>query len=256
MADTFEPCGCTTVQSLVTRASRILADSERDGVAVLWPNDALVDYLNEGLALLQSLRPDSFVATVTLQLKEGGYQCVPDTIDSLVELLDNTNGTGTISTGSISEADNKARNAIQGYDCSTSSDCTSGGDVSDYRVQSFTRSGTDPSSFYVQPPVPAGATPSVTARVVLNPPCHDAGNMTKCVGIPRKHEAALVDWMLHRAWLTDIESEFAFRSAAAAHDRFYLIVNAARLNEARFGSKYWLGREGDGDENVNARNVP
>lgn len=256
MPNTATPCACTTVGSLVTRASRILNDTEVAGRAKLWPNDALVDYLNEGLALLQSLRPDSFVETISMTLTPGSYQIVPDGVDQLVELLDNVDSGSAISTGGITEADENARTAIQNYNCPPSDCGATQANADAYRVQSFTRSGTDLRGFHVQPPVPAGESPEVTARVVMGPPCHEPAEMDTCVGVPRKHEAALVDWVLYRSWSTDIESEFAFRSAAAAHDRFYLVVNAARLNEARFGSKFWMGRDGDGDENTNARNIP
>lgn len=255
MSDTPPPCGCTTVGSLVARARSILRDKKVQGREQLWPDAVLTDYLNEGLALLQSLRPDSFVRTVTLTLSPGSYQTIPDDYDQLVEVMDNTDGGVTpVSYGPVSEADDNARNAIQDFNCADEPCAKASGDADAYRVSTFSRSGTDLRGFHVQPPVPAGQRPKVTARVVANPPCHY--DVTACVGVPRKHEAALVDWMLHRAWSTDIESEFAFRSAAAAHDRFYLVVNSARLNEARFGSKYWLGREGDGDERANSRNIP
>lgn len=257
MADTPSPCGCTTVKSLVDRAGRILNDSTRDGNSVLWPTSALVDYMNEGLALLQSLRPDSFTRTVTLTLKPGSRQTIPDEYDSLVELLDNANEDGDpIENGGIAETSDKFRNTLQRYGCA-STECATPEEIAAYKVSSFSKSGTDLKGFTVSPPVPQGAAPKVLARVVANPPCHDETGMDEaCVGVPRKHEAALVDWMLHRSWLTDIESEWSFRSAAAAHDRFYLIVNAARLNEARFGSGYWMGQPGEGDENTNARNIP
>lgn len=249
MADEPTPCGCTTVSSLVLRARNILRDGQKDGRPQLWPDEVLVDYLNEGLALLQSLRPDSFVTTADITLTPGSYQTLPEEYDQLVEVLENKDGSP------ITASDDAARNIIQGKGCSTS-DCQTESSSPARGVSSYSRSGTDLRGFHVQPPVRPGQRPTVTARVVANPPCHSASDQTPCVGVPRKHEAALTDWMLYRAWSTDIESEFAFRSAAAAHDRFYLVVNSARLNEARFGSKYWMGREGDGDENTNARNLP
>lgn len=249
MADNPTPCGCTTVESLVLRARTILRDGEKPGRPQLWPDDTLIDYLNEGLALLQSLRPDSFVTTAEIALTPGSYQVLPDEYDSLVEILENADGTP------VSMSDDAARNIIQSQSCAAAACAPESGAAAGI-ISSYSRSGTDLRGFHVQPPVRPGQRPVVTARVVANPPCHGASDHKSCVGVPRKFEASLVNWMLHRAWSTDIESEFAFRSAAAAHDRFYLIVNAARLNEARFGSQYWMGREGTGDENTNARNLP
>jgi hypothetical protein len=236
----------------------MLRDRGKAGKGQLWSDAELVDYLNEGLSVMQGLRPDAFTTIETITLTPGVRQELPEGMDRLVELLDNVTSEddASISNGAISEATDNYKNALRRYDCNKQTgECAPQAEIDGYLVRSFSVSPSDPTSFTVEPPVPAGASPTVTARVVGAAPCHDASDGT-CIGVAGKHAAALVDWMLFRAWSADIESEFAFRSAAAANQRFYAIVGLQRLNEARYASGFWLGAEGDGDPQTDARNTP
>jgi hypothetical protein len=250
---------CTTVGSIILRASRILNDDVRENAGesdyVRWPRAVLIDYLNEGVALLQSLRPDSFTENVAIVLKPGAKQLLPDGYDTLLDVLSNV---GTDAQGNdfmldnVREQSEEFSGLLLRYNCAES-ECASGSDVADFKITAFNRSGQDVRGFTVEPPVPEGSTAKVCVRAVKEPAVFCPGDEAMCVGVPRKHEASLVDWVLHRAWLSDIESAYARASSVDAHNRFYAGVETARLNEARHGSGYTGGQVGEGDPEARRR---
>lgn len=250
---------CTTVRSIILRASRILNDDIRENAGesdyVRWPRATLIDYLNEGLALLQSLRPDSFTDTVVLTLVAGTKQRLPDGMDKLLEVVSNvtTDAQGNdVLSDEVRQQEEEFSGVLLRYNCAAAS-CATTAIAANTKIKSYSLSSQDPRGFRVEPAVPEGATAKVCARVVREPRIFCPGDLDACIGVPRKHEAALVDWVLHRAWLSDIESAFARASSVDAHNRFYANVDSARLNEARHGSGYTGGMIGEGDPQARNR---
>lgn len=231
------PC-CLNARELVQRARGIINDPEK----VRWSDDALVDYLNEGLSLLQSMRPDSFTKTIELDLVPGSRQQVPEGVDKLLDVTSNVTATGGEG-GPVNEADYALSRKI--------TDTCSGGE--DREVENYSVVSHDPKTFFVSPPVAAGTTRKVMARVVMDAPYTCALDIEGCIDVPRKHSAALVDWILHRAYLLDMESQYARLASSSAFERFYRVLDSSRLNEARHGSGYWDGEIGDGDPQTTPR---
>jgi hypothetical protein len=208
-----------------------------------WTDAMLIDYLNEGLSLLQSMRPDSFTKNIEIELIPGSRQTTPEGVDKLMDVTGNITAAGGEG-GPITVADYALSRKITDA-------CSADGE--DREVENFSVLSHDPQTFFVQPPVAAGTSRKVMARVVMDAPLLCAEHPEECIDVPRKHAAALVDWMLHRAYLMDIESQYARVSSAAAFERFYRVLDNSRLNEARYGSGYWDGEMGDGDPQTTPR---
>ena len=226
---------CTTVRDIIKRAGRLLGDEEH----VVWGVDDLVQYVNEALCEIQSYRPDAFVRTVRLVLRPGREQRLPDEYRKLVSI--NANITGDGEGRMISETSDSMLRAFAGRPCVDLDrlDC--------YEVLSWSRNKVDDRVFYISPPVPVGHQALVSATVVVYPPRHTAQKLDECLGVDCAYDAQVLDWVLARAYEADIESARNTEMAARHKQNFYAALGTEYVQESRFNSGNWLGREPDGD---------
>jgi len=167
-------------------------------------------------------------------------------VDRLVSVDYNVsyNAYGEVVYGSevTSEDDNFARR-IKLEHCNPQS-------AKDFEAKGYSLLNNTNKEFTVTPNVPRGAGASVSATVVFTPPTHCAGDLDSCVGAAPRFTPSIVDWIVYRALSMDMESEFAFRAAEKARERFYDAMRYGYLQESRHGSGYYLGESGGGDSNV------
>jgi hypothetical protein len=236
---------CTTVRDIITRAARLLGDVEH----AVWPVDVLVQHLNEGLCELQSYRPDAFIKTVELTLRPGREQRLSAEYRRIVSINANITGDGTEGR-MVSEVSDAVLRAFSKRPCVDvrRRDC--------YEVLSWSRNKTDPRIFYVSPPVPPGHRALVSATVVMYPPRHLPTKLDECVGVDCAYDAQLLDWVLSRAYEEDIESVRNTEMAVRHKRNFYDALGIEYLQESRFNSGRWLGREADGDTNKSLGTMP
>jgi hypothetical protein len=245
---------------LLRRASRLLNDDVTDKDTVRWEFATLVDFLNEGAAHMQSLRPDIFVESVDLEITDACPQRLPDKYDSLVaidKVIEKGPGGRTRVVNEVIEESHEFAKHVETI-CSPGvgpSNCTPTSNGVKPSVLSFSKTAESLKEFYVSPPIPFGKSVTVKARVVKQAPCFCADNPKDCVDIPTKLHAALIDWVVHRAYSMDIESEFAYRSSQRYEASFYRFIGNGYMQEARFGSGYFNGKEGQGDENATPRST-
>lgn len=233
--------GCSTIGTLVERASKILNDRE----FVSWTKADLIDYYNAALCEVHGLRADAFADTVTLTLKPGGEQELPPEYSAIDRLVANVTTTpdGLLVEGPpLSEADSKLISAFRKKPCLAGSDpCDPINGRKPYYVKTFTRDLMDETTFNVQPPVPPGQTASVRAVVIRRPTRHTPSAFKACSGIECAFEGALTDYVLMRALETDIESQGSVAAADRHRKNFYDTVNLQYLMAQRRGSGYYLG---------------
>jgi hypothetical protein len=235
--------GCGSVKDIVARVSSILSDDSKVNERT-WSIGELIGHLNEGLCELVKLRPDAFVQSVTLPLTQGSRQKLPCEYASLVKVNTNlsTDTGGTLTEGSsVTEADGRYLGALKKKPCLSSTSLCA--EQKPYVVSSYTRDGLNTSTFVVSPPVPPGVSVSVDADVVVRPVRHTTAAVDECVGVPCEYEAALVNWMLHRAYAKETESQYANAQVDRYLKAWYENINAGYLQDSRFIGGYWTGTD-------------
>ena len=250
---------CTTVGELVSRVSRMLNDDVRtedctgasttnnlaDFDYVRWSKAELVDYLNEGLTMLQGLRPDEFTKSVVLTLSAGRKHDLPDEYANLVSVdsMASKDSDGELIIGDPILPEDQATSKIIRDKCADE-ECANG---EDKPITNYSMMQTNPDEFYTTPPVARDSEVQVCATVVMQACKFTCEDLDECTGINRSNDAALVNWMLHRAYGGEIESEYASRASSRFEAAFYRIVQREYLQESRFNSGYYLGKTDIGD---------
>lgn len=238
-----------TVQELILRASTTLRDQEPGYAFTTWSKAQLISYLNEGLCELAGLRPDLFVETRKIPLQTGAVQTLPDDVVAILDVNGNVlvqpDGTEVV-TENIKTADQDLLRRFGKKRCFAAQEdaCPSAGT---YEANSFVQSKFSQNEFRVEPPVPAGVSAEVTATVQVAPKTITVGDYEGAVEVPCSHHAQLLDWVLHRAYEQEIESEYAMRAKTYHLDKFYHGVGQDYFGASRMKSGYVLGMEGHGD---------
>lgn len=236
---------CSSIDELVIRAAQQLGDYNQDAQFVTWTRASLYDYMNEALCQLAANRPDAFAEVVDLALRPGSLQTLPDEYVAFVAIEENaTPGAEAVST--VSAQDAYYAKVLRNKRCKVS-DCV--GASGAYVVETATKSTTSERLFTVSPPVPFGASPTVKATVVTKPPKYCPTKGSDCSGVPCKYEAALVEWTLFRAWSQDAELAGSVQKAQMHYKNFFQMLGVQLKREAAYGSGYWQGQRGNGDEN-------
>lgn len=228
---------CSTIDELVSRVAQQLADPE----FVTWTRAAIFDYFGEAACQLAANRPDAFVEVVDLTLKPGAIQTLPDEYVAFVAIEENADATVV---NPVSPSDAYFSRVLRNKRCKVT-DCVV---VGAYAVDVATKSPNSERIFTVSPPVPFGLAPSVKASVVTKPPSYCMTKGSACSGVPCKFEAALIEWVLYRAWSMDAELAGAVQIAQMHYKNFYQMLGVQLKREAAFGSGYWAGQKGNGDE--------
>jgi hypothetical protein len=242
------PDCCTSVLDLIKRASTLLNDDVVDNDFVRWPKAVLLDYLNEGIGLLSAHRPDLFTKCVELTLKPGQKQQLSNKYLSLVSVDFSVSPDGVLTP--VTKVDLAYSRYVTKSCAERGSDCKTPESTG---ITTYSNVPKDEQQFFVYPAVSRRGDVTVMATVVERPCQYCVADFGECVDIPPGQQAALVDWMVHRAYSTDIESEYAYRAAQAALARFERVLSVTYLQESRFESGYYKGQEGKGDPNTTPR---
>lgn len=244
-----------TVKQMLDRALTLLRDNEAGFEATTWSRKSLLDWLNEGLCQIAALRPDLFVTTADIPLKPGSQQELPEGYEQILS-IEGTVTAGPDGTPIVSDSATVADSALlrrfKKKPCLASQTSECGDPGAGYEVKSFIPNPHNMRQFRVEPPVPAGASVEVRASVVKAPGHYTDGDANKDVALSCPSHAALLDWIMHRAYSTELESEYAIRAKNDHLRQFYASVNGKYIADSRMVSGYVLGREGTGDERSGA----
>jgi hypothetical protein len=200
---------------LLRAAATELNDLEPGAEYVRFPQDELIGYLNEALAQLAIAKPTLFRTLTTLTLGAGAQQLLPDSIESVEDIIFNVNPDGSLGAPVLPGAFNLERTYGKGV-CITEP----------YSVRSFASLPSSDQFFFVDPPVPPGTTVRVQALVTLAPQVVttpetpiDLPNAS-----PLTYRNHLKDWMLYRAFSKDTESQTSATNAQQHFKSFYQAV--------------------------------
>jgi hypothetical protein len=244
----------TTPKQLISRASKILNDDKPGYENTSWSVECLLDFLNEGLCQLAAYRPTEFVECIELCLVPGAKQQLPPGVSELVtiegtedpEVDDGASDdpAPTMSSGDMVKALRGKKTCVS----STDDNC------GPYIVAGYRNAKGASDLFFVEPPVPFGEAPVVSAQVVKMPVPLTACDLDSAVQTECKFDPALVDWILYRAFSMDTESQYAYQVSRRHQSAFYDAVNGGYLADSRMRSGYILGQEGTGVERTGWRN--
>jgi hypothetical protein len=201
--------------NIIRRVSDVLQDD-----ATRWTAPELIRWLNDGQREVQIYRPDATSIVVNGTLPAGARQslkAIPELADKnpllLMNILRNTSNTSGL--GSVVLADRAELDAIDpGWYSSSQST-----DIEHYMVDQR-----DPLAFLVYPPALSGAQLELlvsVAPVDVPAPTGDGyDSITGSVDMLPYFSNALVDYVLHRAYLKDAEFSGDASRAIAHYNAF------------------------------------
>lgn len=241
----------TTAANIIERAQTLLRDDESDNAGVVWPDSDLIEWVSEGIQVIASLRPDAMTETANIPLVAGAAQTLPDEYAALLSVegtvVVHPDGSVTVEQ-EATVADSRMVRRFGKKRCLASQAPGPCGQIgADYRVRSFSISPYNQRDFRVEPPVPAGASVEIRATVTKVAPALSLGDRNKPLPVQSKYDAALLNWVMHRAYSSEIESEYATASREQHLRAFYSVLNGTYFADSRLASGYVLGREGTGD---------
>lgn len=183
------------VKSLITEIRYQLSDLRKQG----YPDDLLIEFINDGLCFIQSLRPEDFTKSVVYKAKCGSLQCVNDCCERLVSVDAISDCCGNtidfIKKGNVEQA--------MSFDKSTP-----GGPA---RIYSMKKAGKN--EFIVHPPIKPNEEVYFRVTCTGSPDAIDIdGDVPGCAN----HEA-LLRYVWYRAYAIETESA----TSMALSDRHY-----------------------------------
>jgi hypothetical protein len=225
---------------LVKYVSEQLNDQEPGYEYARWSRQLLVNYYNDAISALASLRPDAISVVSSFQLVPGRLQQLPPELGEFVTIIDGGDGR------QVRTADAVLASAYRKDSCCPIPqrlDCD--GNVLEYVVSSVSYNTTDPNVFFVWPPVPIGSTPTVKIRhrpVVVG---FSLADWDLPVVFDAKYLAPIVSYMLKRAEELNTESQLS-KEAARSHMRDFLgLLDAEYRQRSRANSGWYAGQKGD-----------
>ena len=233
-----------TGREIITKVSRMLADQEDKCEFTTWTEEDLVDYLNDGLCQILATRPDAFASVENITLTAGDCQKLGDEYYALLGI----NGAQAVSDGETTQNTQEIMQHFRRKMCAPTTAAGAYAGVNQFTVNIATKV-----DFTIDPPVPSGQTAEVKATVARRPDEVTKGNLDESICLGHEYNALLCDWMLHRAFSVETEGAGNREWANFHYRKFYDTFNVNYLQGQRFGSGFYLGREGEGDERFRSR---
>lgn len=233
-----------TVGELIKHVSTQLNDQQMNRQYLRWTRQMMLDYLNQALIAVAAYRKDAFTGVVQIPLVPGIRQ-TSEGYSEIVEVVGNADGRPA------QKGDPGILKAFSAYNyCPPKLQFVNGQPV--YAVKSVGVDPTDPTTFYVSPPVPAGMSVSVLAKVVFNTPTYTLADWDKEIAIDQKYTNNVIDYMQARAHEVDTESTFGQASSRKFYQQFYTAMGVTYKMDSAFGSGYYKGQVGTGDPRATA----
>lgn len=230
------------IKDFITLASTQLNDQRYNRAFTRWGRGLLLQYLNLGLNELSVYFPNDFTLLIPITLVPGRNQSV-DYPAGISSLDSNEDGSP------ISEMDSNMASSFAAYSfCCPNIAFVNGSPQ--YRVISYAIKPENAKLFTVDPPVPAGMSPTVNAFISGQSPSYDVSNWNDEFAIATKYYPALIDWVLGSAKELNMESANARQESEQHFARFYQVCGIDYKQLSRFKSGYYEGKFGQGDMRV------
>ena len=240
-----------TVQQVIYAASVQLSDQRPRQEYTRWTKAMLVQYLNDAMAEISSIRPEAFALRQWVTLVPGYIQTVPGPTDavpqgtmSFVKIEQNADGTMAY------EGDTELLKAMGTtppklvrlrYDAD--------GNVL-FNVRSYSIDSTDPKTYYVSPAVPIGVQVSVLGSFVCNPWVYSVQNLGETVDVAPGIFNLAQDYMLGRAYEIDSESAESKSNSVKHFQQFYQFFGLNYKQTSAFQSSNYGGNTAAGNAAV------
>lgn len=225
---------------IVTHVSGQLSDQTKGREFTRWNRNVAIEYMNEGLKEIGAYRPEAFAVTKQILLQSGRVQSVGDGSE-IQSIESNTDGSP------VNKGNAEIMKAFGAYALCVPKINTVNGIIK-YAVRSFAVDEADPKTFYVEPPVPFGATGiTVIATINSKPPEYTLADWNKPCIVADKFYNNLIDYMMARAYQRDTESQVSQGQASRLFSLFYQAMGVKYKMESARNSGYYRGEVGTGD---------
>lgn len=250
---------CDTLEETVKKYSTIMVDKK----AISWPESDVTRVVSDGLAAISSQRPDLFSGTQDITLQPGTNQTLPEGTLSLVGDIQNVcvAPDGSITDGSTATAVSRDElRALQFYagrggcdpfepEALQAAQEALGNTCASWVLTSYVYDPRDPTKLIVSPAVPVGLKPRIRVGLQGCAPCLKWPE-SKNVVLPCNYRAELTEYVRYVLLGMQIESESALADSRAHFSNFASMMGIKYRQEARYGSGFFLGQKGSGDEAV------
>ena len=199
-------------QNLVSRAATILQDSTN----TRWPEDELLDWLNDGQREVVLYKPDANPKTETVSLVAGTKQGIPAYGLSLLDVIRNVDG------GSPGRATRIIERRVMDEQLPDWHHETPASEVKHYVFDER-----NPKVFWVYPPNNG----SGEVDVLFSSAPTDIA-LSDTLGVDDIYANALVDYMLYRAYLKDADYAANDQRSANQYERFMAAVGGLDTRES------------------------
>lgn len=206
-----------SVSSVIWELAGLLNDREVGFEHVRWSKADLLEYINDAIMQAFLVRPQLFSHVETMTLVPGSLQTVPEGCN-LQKILG--------ADGASSPARKLDENMLAIY-AGLACACSCG----PYKIDGYSSNGSDPNSFWVDPPVPDdGEKHTATIQCMQEPDEIEAildgnGNIIgfkpDTLQIKGKLHNAVIEWCLYRAYSVDMESPQSDRKMQFHLRHFY-----------------------------------
>lgn len=189
--------GTILAKSLITRTAKSLNDVQ----GVRWTPGDLLDYLNAAQREIGIYRPDAITVVEALALILGAQQSLPAGGVRFVDALNNAGNNGLVAGPSVRMLDREELDVVAGANWRGS---TAANDV-----ENVIFDGRYPTYFYVYPPNTGGRYLNVAYQKTPVDCTVNGVNgavVDTAIALNDIYESALLDYMLHKAYLKDTEA--------------------------------------------------
>lgn len=201
-------------KDLVERARTIIQDETE----VRWPDEELLDWLNDGQREIVLFRPDASTVNENLQLVAGSKQTLAASHIRLMTVVRNMGIDGATVGRAIRPVAREVLDASRPDWHSANPNAEVKHAIYDYR---------DPKTFYVFPPQPTGAGAQNYVELVASTAPADCtingvgGGLTdSTISLDDVYANALIDYQLYRAYLKDAQYAGNANRATAHYNAF------------------------------------
>lgn len=215
------------VREVIGRVEDVLQDTN-----VRWPRLELQEWLNEAYRVITLHRPDANSASGTYTCTAGTRQDLTSVFSGALRLLDVTRN---VAAGSNKKVVRQVNRAIL-------DDQRSGwhAETETINIEHFTFDPREPKQFFVYPPALGTAEIEVVYSTVPAPHALSESSLdpngadTTVINVDDIYQAALVDWILYRAYSKDAEYGANEVRASAAYQAFMSCIGAKTQTDGAY----------------------
>lgn len=207
-----------TIEQLLDNVSRVLGDEDQE----TWVEADLIDWLNDAILALLSVRPDASQVNAVVTLVPGTKQTVPVTHLRLLRVIRNMGVDGLTVGRAVLESDLETQDAIDpDWHAATAA----------VAVNEFLQHPDEPRVYYVNPPVHASTVVQVEASFSSIPTKMAAVGDT--LPVDEVYAPALQEWILYQCLSVDSEDTPSHERAILHRKSFFELLGVKQIIEEK-----------------------